>query len=63
MISINISRKVKPEAEVSLTKRCALPFFKAVRSIARHSLGAPSMLAHSFAELRDAWMESQPKNV
>ena len=63
MISINISKTVKAEPHRSLTKRCALPVFKAVRSIALHGQRAPSMLAHSFAELRDAWVESQPKNV
>jgi hypothetical protein len=63
MISINISRKGKAEPQVSLTKRCALPFFKAVRNIAQQTQKAPSMLAHSFADLRDAWVESQPKKV
>jgi len=60
---INLKKNVKPEAEQSLTKRCALSVFRVVRAAAEYAEAAPSQLVESFTEIRDAWIESQRPNV
>lgn len=62
-VTISLKKDVKAEVKQSLTKRCALTVFRTVHSIAHHSRSVPSQLAHSFADVREAWVESQPKNV
>lgn len=63
MKAIPLTKKVKAEAQQSLTKRLALGVFKKVRAAAQHGKNVPTHLAQSFADVRDAWVESQPKNV
>jgi len=58
-----VSLKPKPAATPSgsLVKSVALGLFKAVRVAGVMAQAAPSQLAHSFNEVRDAWEESRPK--
>ncbi|MBK9160406.1 MAG: hypothetical protein IPM27_02375 [Nitrosomonadales bacterium] len=60
MNTIHLSKAAKPTSQSSLLKRCALTVFKTVRSVAEQGKKAPSALAQSFTEVRDAWVETRP---
>ena len=57
---INLKKNVKPEAQQSLTKRCALSVFRVVRAATEYAEAAPSQLVESFNDIKSAWDESRP---
>lgn len=62
-VTISLKKDVKAEVKQSLTKRFALTVFKTARTVAEHGKNVPTHLTRSFADVRDAWNESQPKNI
>lgn len=58
--TVSLKKEVNTAPQCSLTKRVALGVFRAARAAAGVAQAAPSRLAHSFDEVRDAWVETRP---
>jgi hypothetical protein len=57
---------LKPNQAASsggVVKKVALTTFRFVRAAGTQAKKIPVQLAQSFVDVRDAWVESQPKNV
>lgn len=63
MNAIPLTKKVKAEAQSSLTKRVALGVFKTVRAVAQHAQKVPSHLTQSVDDIQSAWRETYHPNV